>query len=114
MTDERPEVLITRLLPQEALTRVVGQCELTLYDGDGAMPRDKLLASVAGKIGAVTLLTDRVDDEFLAAAGAQLKIVANCAVGYDNIDLAACTSHGCWPPTPLMCSPTPLPTWRSR
>src|SRR5215469_15332419 len=67
---------------------------MTLYDGEGVMARDQLLTGVAGKAGAITLLTDRVDDEFLDAAGPQLKIVANCAVGFDNIDVEACTRHG--------------------
>src|SRR5262249_13917826 len=65
-----------------------------LYDGEGVMARHQLLAEVAGKAGAITLLTDRVDEEFLDAAGPQLKIVANYAVGFDNIDLAACTRRG--------------------
>ena len=94
MPGDRPEVLITRLLPQQALDRVLACCAATIYDGDGAMPRDKLLAAVAGQAGVVTLLTDRVDDEFLDAAGPQLKIVANYAVGYDNVDLEACTRRG--------------------
>src|SRR5204862_4896619 len=54
-----------------------------------------------GKVGAVTLLTDKVDDEFLDAAGPQLVIVANYAVGFDNIDVAACTRRG------VMASNTP-------
>ena len=91
---ERLPVLVTRRLPAEALERVAARCDMTLYDGDGAMPRADLLAEVAGKAGAITLLTDRVDDEFLDAAGPQLKIVANYAVGFDNIDVAACTRHG--------------------
>ena len=90
----RPPVLVTRRLPQEALDRVAARCEMALYDGEGAMPRDRLLAEVAGKAGAITLLTDRVDGEFLDAAGPQLKIVANCAAGFDNIDVPACTQHG--------------------
>ncbi|HYB16633.1 MAG TPA: D-glycerate dehydrogenase [Streptosporangiaceae bacterium] len=90
----RPPVLVTRRLPQEALDRIVARCEMTLYDGDGAMPRDRLLAEVAGKAGAITLLTDRVDNEFLDAAGPQLTVVANCAVGFDNIDVQACTRRG--------------------
>lgn len=95
MPGTRPPVLVTRRLPQEALDRIAAQCEMTLYDdGAGAMPRDRLLAEVAGKAGAVTLLTDRVDDEFLDAAGPQLGIVANYAVGFDNIDVPACTRHG--------------------
>ena len=90
----RPPVLVTRRLPQEALDRVEARCDMTLYDGEGAMARDQLLTEVAGKAGAITLLTDRVDDEFLDAAGPQLKIVANYAVGFDNIDVDACTRHG--------------------
>jgi len=90
----RPPVLVTRRLPAEALDRIEAQCDMTLYDGEGAMSRDRLLTEVAGKLGAITLLTDRVDDEFLDAAGPQLRIVANYAVGFDNIDVDACTRHG--------------------
>jgi len=90
----RPSVLVTRRLPQEALDRIVARCDMTLYDGEGVMARHQLLAEVAGKAGAITLLTDRVDEEFLDAAGPQLKIVANYAVGFDNIDVEACTRHG--------------------
>ena len=101
MSDERWPVLVTRRLPQPALDRIAGRTDMTLYEGDGAMPRDQLLAQVAGKPGAVTLLTDKVDDEFLDAAGPQLVIVANYAVGFDNIDLEACTRRG------VMASNTP-------
>jgi glyoxylate reductase len=90
----RPQVLVTRRLPQEALDRIDARCGMTLYDGEGAMARDQLLTEVAGKAGAITLLTDRIDDEFLDAAGPQLKIVANYAVGFDNIDVDACTRRG--------------------
>ena len=90
----RPPVLVTRRLPQEALDRIVARCDMTLYEGAGAMARDQLLAEVAGKAGAITLLTDRVDEEFLDAAGPQLTVVANFAVGFDNIDVDACTRHG--------------------
>jgi glyoxylate reductase len=94
MAGTAEQVLVTRRLPAEALARIDTRCDMTLYDGEGAMPRSELLAEVAGKAGAITLLTDRVDDEFLDAAGAQLKIVANYAVGFDNIDVDACTRHG--------------------
>jgi glyoxylate reductase len=76
------------------MERLEERTDLLLHDGDEAMPRDRLLAGVAGKVGAITLLTDRVDDEFLDAAGDQLLIVANYAVGFDNIDVAACTARG--------------------
>jgi glyoxylate reductase len=94
MSDERWPVLVTRRLPAPAMERITERCDVTLYEGPGAMPRDELLKGVAGKVGAVTLLTDRVDDEFLDAAGPQLVIVANYAVGFDNIDVAACTRRG--------------------
>ncbi len=94
MGELHPPVLVTRRLPVEALDRIAARCDLTLYDGEGAMPRADLLAAVAGKAGAITLLTDRVDDEFLDAAGPDLAIVANYAVGFDNIDVEACTRHG--------------------
>lgn len=94
MAGTRPPVLVTRRLPAEALDRVEARCDMTLHDCEDAMARDELLTAVAGKAGAITLLTDRVDDEFLDAAGSQLKIVANYAVGFDNIDVDACTRHG--------------------
>ena len=101
MSDERWPVLMTRRLPQPAMDRIAERCDVTLHDGEFAMPRDELLKAVGGKVGAVTLLTDKVDDEFLDAAGPQLVIAANYAVGFDNIDLAACTRHG------VMASNTP-------
>jgi glyoxylate reductase len=52
------------------------------------------LRSVAGCEGILTLLTDRVDDELLDAAGPQLKVVSNYAVGFDNVDVPACTRRG--------------------
>lgn len=91
---DRWPVLVTRRLPQPAMDRIAERCDVTLWEGEDAMPRDQLLAEVAGKLGAVTLLTDRVNDEFLDAAGEQLVIVANYAVGFDNIDVPACTRRG--------------------
>ncbi|MFN2589714.1 MAG: 2-hydroxyacid dehydrogenase [Actinomycetota bacterium] len=94
MSPEREPILVTRKLPNPVMERLRTGAEVDLYDRPGAMPRDDLLARVAGKRGAITLLTDRVDDEFLDAAGDQLLIVANFAVGFDNIDVSACTSRG--------------------
>ena len=57
-------------------------------------PRDELLRRVAGVDGLLSLLTDRVDDELFDAAGPQLRVVSNFAVGFDNIDVPACTRRG--------------------
>src|SRR5258708_7122715 len=89
----RPPVLVPRRLPQAALDRVEARCDMTLYEGDGAMPRGRLLVAVSGQAGAVTLLTDRVDDEFLDAAGAQLQGRAKYAGGFDNIHMDTVTTH---------------------
>ena len=67
---------------------------MDLWTDELPPPRDELLRRVAGCDGVLTLLTDRVDDEFLDAAGPQLKVVSNYAVGFDNIDVAACARRG--------------------
>ena len=67
---------------------------MDLWDGPLPPPRDELLRRVAGVDGALTLLTDKVDDEFLDAAGPQLRVVSNYAVGFDNVDVAACARRG--------------------
>ncbi len=91
---DRPRVFVARIIPDEGLEAVAAACEMDLWDGDLPPPRDELLRRVAGCDGAITLLTDRVDDEFLDAAGPQLRVVSNYAVGFDNIDLAACARRG--------------------
>jgi glyoxylate reductase len=65
-----------------------------VWDEERPIPRDELLRRVEGAHALVTLLTERVDDELLDAAGSQLLGVCNVAVGYDNIDVAACRERG--------------------
>jgi glyoxylate reductase len=81
-------------MPPGPTERVLEGCEVDVWEGDGAMPRDELLARIKGKVGAITLLTERVDGELLDAAGPDLLIVANYAVGFDNIDVEECTRRG--------------------
>jgi glyoxylate reductase len=73
---------------------VAERFDADVWEGDGAMPRDELLQRVRGKTGAITLLTEKVDGELLDAAGADFRIVANYAVGFDNIDVEECTRRG--------------------
>jgi len=68
--------------------------ELEVHDSVWPPARDELLAHVAGRDGLMLMLTDRVDDELLDAAGPQLRIVADYAVGIDNVDLEACRRRG--------------------
>ncbi|MCE7007853.1 D-glycerate dehydrogenase [Kibdelosporangium philippinense] len=89
------QVLVTREMVDEAMQALTGRCEVDLYTGPPeAMPRDEFLKRANGKDGLLTMLSERVDAELLDAAGPQLKIVANHAVGYDNIDVAECTRRG--------------------
>ena len=90
----KPSVLVTRRLPSAVLARLEAVCDLDLHTAPVAITRESLLARVAGKDALVALLTDPVDAAVLDAAGPQLKIVANVAVGYNNIDLAACRTRG--------------------
>lgn len=89
----RPCVLITRRIPPSVLARLEPACDIDLYAGPGAMPRADLIARVAGKQALMCLLTDWIDAEVMDA-GPDLRIVANIAVGYDNLDGAAARSRG--------------------
>jgi lactate dehydrogenase-like 2-hydroxyacid dehydrogenase len=91
---DRPRVFVARRIPDEGLDPIEAACDLDLWDGELPPPRDELLRRIAGCDGVLTLLTDRVDDEFLVAAGPDLRVVANYAVGFDNIDVAACARRG--------------------
>jgi glyoxylate reductase len=90
----RPRVFVSRIIPDEGLDLIREACDMDLWEDDLPPPREELLRRVAGVDGALTLLTDKVDDGFLDAAGPQLKVVSNYAVGFDNIDVAACARRG--------------------
>ncbi len=88
-----PKVLITRRVPQPGIDLVAAHCDVELWDSDLPIPRSTLLEKVADKDGIYCLLTERIDDELLDAAP-RLKVVSQMAVGFDNIDVAACTRRG--------------------
>ncbi len=87
-------VVVTRRLPGEAveLLRLHGH-DVWIWDSDRPIPREALLEQAVEADGLLTLLTDRVDEELLRQAP-RLRVVANMAVGYDNIDLMAAERHG--------------------
>jgi lactate dehydrogenase-like 2-hydroxyacid dehydrogenase len=89
-----PHVYVPRLLTDAAM-RAVHELGLPVVAGGEAPPdRRTLLRDVAGAAAVVCTLTERVDAEFLDAAGPALRVVANTAVGYDNIDVPAATARG--------------------
>ena len=85
---------MTRVIPDAGLEMVRAEAGVDLWEDELPPPRDELLRRVAGVDGLLSLLTDRVDDELLDAAGPQLKVVSNFAVGFDNIDVPALTRRG--------------------
>lgn len=88
----KPRVFVTRRLPGTALERLAAETEMHLWEGELPPPREVLLAEAREAEGLLTLLTDRVDRELLARAP-RLRAVSNMAVGYDNIDVEACTER---------------------
>jgi lactate dehydrogenase-like 2-hydroxyacid dehydrogenase len=91
---DRPRTFIARLIPDEGLDPLRAATDADIWPDDLPPPREELLKRIAGVDGVLALLTDRVDDEFLDAAGPGLKVVSNYAVGFDNVDVAACTRRG--------------------
>ncbi|WP_235568500.1 D-glycerate dehydrogenase [Mycobacterium sp. Root135] len=87
-------IYLSRLLTDRAMSHL-HSLGAPLRVGSEAPPtRSELEAGIAGASAAVITLTERVDAELLAAAGPQLKVIANVAVGYDNVDLSATEAAG--------------------
>jgi len=89
----KPKILVTREVFDETLAYLAQHCDVESNQADVALDPERLKARVADKQGLMCALTDRVDGAVLDAAR-ELKVVANIAVGYNNIDLPACTAHG--------------------
>ena len=86
-------VLVTRKLPSSVIEKLSAVADVDLYTGEVAIPADELRARVAGKDALVCLLTDPIDRAIIDAAPT-LKVIANVAVGYNNIDVAHARSRG--------------------
>ena len=90
-----PRIVVTRNLPESALRALRDSgADVWVSPEDRALSAEELHDAVRGVDAIVTLLHDRVDDALLTAAGDQLRVVANVAVGYDNVDLDAARRHG--------------------
>jgi glyoxylate reductase len=93
MDDQVNSILVTRKLPSSVLARLEAVGRVDLYAGEQAMPHDELCRRIAGKKAVVSMLTEQIDKTVLDA-GTDLAIVANVAVGYNNIDVAHARSRG--------------------
>lgn len=89
----RPKVFITRQLPQPALDLILPACEAEVWLDELPPPRHVLMDKVREADGLLCLLTDQIDAPLMDKAP-RLKVISNCAVGYDNIDVPAATQRG--------------------
>src|SRR6202521_5396503 len=89
----RPSILISRQLPEPAVQLARSRAEVDAYANDAPMPRAELLERLAGKHGLICVISEVIDEALLAARPG-LRVVSNVAVGYNNVDVAACTRHG--------------------
>jgi glyoxylate reductase len=87
-------VYVTRLIPEAAIQRLAEQCEVEVNPHDRPLTREELLLNVRNRDGVICMLTDKIDSEVLDAASPRVKIFANYAVGFDNIDIPAASARG--------------------
>ncbi len=90
----QPIVYVARRIPEVGLQLLRTVAEVRLHEGDLPPTRAELLAGVTGCQGVLSLLSDRIDAEVFDAAGADLKVVSNFAVGFNNIDTAEAARRG--------------------
>jgi glyoxylate reductase len=87
------EILVTRKLPASVLAKLESVGDIDLYSGKMPMPHDELVSRVVGKAAVVSMLTEQINPAVIDA-GRDLKVVANVAVGYNNIDVPYARAHG--------------------
>ena len=90
----KPKVFVTRVIRDAGLTLVNDFCNAEVWQDELPPSREVLLEKVRGVDGLLCLLTDRIDGELLDAAGPQLKVVSNHAVGFDNVVVPDATARG--------------------
>lgn len=92
----RPTVFITRTIPPEALAPIEGRAHLLIGPADRPSTREELIVGFRQADAVVSMLNDPIDAALLEAAGARVRVVANYAVGFNNIDLEAAARLGIW------------------
>ena len=89
----KSRVLVTNRIPAAVLQRLESDLEIDYHTEKDALSRDQLLDRVRDKHGLLCVVTDTIDARIIKA-GSQLRVIANIAVGYDNIDIATAKKHG--------------------
>jgi glyoxylate reductase len=89
----KPLVYVTRHLPEAAVQELLPSCDVEIWDREHPPPYDVVVDKIRDKQGLFCLLTERIDAPLMDAAP-ELKVISQCAVGYDNIDVSAATARG--------------------
>lgn len=89
----KPKVFITRTIPDKGLDLIKEFCDVDLWLDELPPSREDLFQRVSGVDGLLCLLTEKIDGDVMDAAGSQLKVISNFAVGFDNIDIQAATAR---------------------
>ena len=84
------KIVVTGKIPEVALEKLKSSHDVLAWENSTPIPREELLTRVSDANVIVSLLTEKIDDEVLGAAGSNLQAVCNVAVGYNNIDVVAC------------------------
>jgi len=92
-SDNQPTVYVTRRIPEAGLKMIRSVCQVRIWERELPPPRRTILQEVKGCEGLLSLLTDPIDAD-LIAAGKRLRVISQYAVGVDNIDLEAATARG--------------------
>jgi len=87
---KKPKVYVTRHLPMKAWEELIRSCDADIWDKDTPPSYETIIRNLGNKAGLLCLLTDQIDEK-LMDAGPDLKVISQCAVGYDNIDIPAAT-----------------------
>lgn len=90
---EKPKVFVTHFFLGRFLERLKDKYNLVIYPGKN-IKRSEMLNLVPGSVAIVSLLTEKIDAEVMDAAGPELKVISNYAVGYDNVDIEEATKRG--------------------
>jgi len=89
---KKPEVFVTRHLPEVARAELEKVCEVDIWNFEVPPPYETIFERIVEKDGLLCLLTDQIDASLMDAAP-NLKVISQCAVGFDNIDIAAATER---------------------
>ena len=89
----KPRVFVSRIIPDKGIEMINDVADAEIWPGEIPPPYEVLLEKVRGLDGLVCLLTDRIDGNLMDAAGDNLKVISQMAVGFDNVDIQAATAR---------------------